>query len=55
MTIEKNGTIFIVNETATGWMLTTSIDAVGISYNIAKADCPTFEALKEFVTESDAI
>lgn len=55
MIIEKNGTVFTVKETPTGWVLATSTDAVDISYNIAKVDCPTFEALKKFVTESDAI
>lgn len=55
MTIEKSGTVFAVNETATGWTLTTSLGNVGVSFNIAKADCPTFDALKEFVAASDAI
>ena len=55
MTIEKNGTIYAVNETATGWTLTTSLGNVGVSFNIKKVDCPTFDALKEFVAASDAI
>ena len=55
MTIEKNGTVYAVNENSTGWTLTTSLDDVGVSFNITKADCPTFDALKEFVAESDAI
>ena len=55
MTIEKNGTIYTVNETATGWTLTTSLGNVGVSFNITKADCPTFDALKECVATSDAI
>ena len=55
MTIEKNGTIYTVNETATGWTLTTSLGNVGVSFNITKADCPTFDALKEIVATSDAI
>ena len=55
MTIEKNGTVYIVNETPTGWTLTTSLGNVGVSFNITMADCPTFETRKEFVAESDAI
>ena len=55
MTIEKNGTVYTVNEIATGWTLTTSLGNVGVSFNITKADCPTFDALKEFVAASDAI
>lgn len=55
MTIEKNGTVYTVNETPTGWTLATSIGNVVVSFNITKADCPTFETLKEFVAESDAI
>ena len=55
MTIEKNGTVYAVHETATGWTLTTSLGNVGVSFSITKADCPTFDALKEFVAASDAI
>lgn len=55
MTIEKNGTVYTVNETATGWTLTTSLGNVGVSFNITKADCPTFDTLKEFVAASDVI
>ena len=55
MIIEKNGTVYTVNETSTGWTLTTSLANVGVTVNITKADCPNFEALKEFVAESDAI
>ena len=55
MIIEKNGAVYTVKESATGWTLTTSLGGVSASYNITKADCPTFKALKEFVAESDAI
>lgn len=55
MTIEKNGTVYTVNETATSWTLTTSLGNVGVSFNITKADCPTFDTLKEFVAASDVI
>ena len=55
MIIEKNGTVYTVNETAAGWALVASLGNVDVSFNIAKADCPTFDALKEFVAESDAI
>ena len=55
MTLEKNGTIYTVNETVTGWTLTASLGNVIVSFSITKADCPTCDALKEFVTTSDAI
>ena len=55
MTIEKNGTAYTVNETPTGWTLITSLGNVGVSFNITKADCPTFDELKDFVAENDAI
>lgn len=55
MIIEKNGVNYRVKETASSWMLEMSIDGVDATYTISKADCPSFEALKEFVTESDAI
>ena len=55
MTIEKNGMVYTVNETATGWSLTTSLGNVGVSFNITKTDCPTFDVLKEFVAASDTI
>lgn len=55
MNIEKNGIVYTVNETPNGWSLTTSLGNVGVSFNITKADCPTFDMLKDFVAESDAI
>ncbi len=55
MTIEKSGTVYAVNETATGWTLTTSLGNVGVSFNITKADYTTFDALKEFVAARDAV
>lgn len=55
MIIEKNGVIYRVKDTASAWVLEMAIDGVDVAYTITKADCPTFEALKEFVNESDAI
>lgn len=55
MTIEKNGVVYRVKETASAWVLEMSIDGVDATYTVSKADCPSYEALKEFVTESDAI
>lgn len=55
MIIEKNGLTYNVKETASTWVLEMTIDAVNVTYKVLKTDCPTFEALKEFVTENDAI
>ena len=55
MIIEKKGMIYRVKETAIAWVLEMSLDGVDATYNAPKADFPTFEALKEFVTESDTI
>lgn len=55
MIIEKNELIYNVNETASAWMLEITMDDVNVTYKVSKADCPTFEALKDFITESDAI
>lgn len=55
MSIEKNGAIYLVKETASAWVLEMSIGGVDVTYTVSKVDCPTFEALKEFVAESDAI
>lgn len=55
MIIEKNGAIYYVSETAFAWSLKMAVDCVGVTYNVSKADCSTFEELKQFVSESDAI
>ena len=55
MIIKKNGIAYLVKETSTGWTLTTSLGNVSVSFNIAKADCPTLDALKEFIATSDEI
>ncbi len=55
MIIEKNGVIYSVKDTASAWVLEMAIDGVDINYKVSKADCPTFEALKEFVAENDVI
>ena len=55
MIIEKNGTIYRVKETASAWVLKMTVDGLDVTYNVSKADCPSFEALTEFVTKSNAI
>ena len=55
MNIEKNGVIYSVKETASAWVLKMTIEGVDVTYTAAKTDFPTFEALKEFVIENDAI
>ena len=55
MSIEKNGVIYLVKETDSSWVLKTAIDGVDVTYTVSKEDCPSFEALKEFVADSDSI
>ena len=55
MIIEKNNVTYFVKETDSTWVLDTSIDGVDVKYTISKADCPSFEALNEFVAENDVI
>lgn len=54
MTIEKNGKTYIVKENAKSWTLSINVGSIPVSYNVKKTDCPTFDALKEFVAESGA-
>lgn len=54
MTITKNGKDYVVKENVTSWTLSTSIGRVAVSYNVKKADCPTFDALKAFVDNDNA-
>jgi len=53
MTIEKQGKIYAVLETATAWKVARQLGGVEVSYSVPKADCPTFDALNQFVIESD--
>lgn len=55
MIIEKNGVKYYVSETTSAWMLKMVVDCVYVTYNVSKSDCSTFEKLKQFVAESDAI
>lgn len=55
MIIEKNGLIYTVKETATEWVLELSLSGVDVKYKVSRADCPTLEALKEFVADNNAI
>lgn len=55
MIIEKNGVKYYVSETASSWSLKMSVACVDVTYNVSKADCDTFEELKQFVAENDAI
>ena len=55
MIIEKNGLIYTVQETATEWVLKMTVDSIDVTYKVSKADCSTFEALKNFVADNNAI
>lgn len=54
MNIEKNGKIYTVKENKASWTLSTNVGIIPVSYNVKKSDCPTFDALKEFVAENSA-
>lgn len=53
MNIEKNGRNYTAKENKTSWTVSTTIGRVDVSYNVPKADCPTFDALKAYVAASD--
>lgn len=55
MTIEKRERIYNVKENKLSWSVSASIGSVTITYNVPKTDCKTFDELKEFIAESDAI
>ena len=55
MTIEKNGVLYEIIESAREWTLSTKVGCVPIKYTVSKADCPTAEELKAFVAECSAI
>ncbi|MBD5086706.1 MAG: hypothetical protein HDT32_05080 [Clostridiales bacterium] len=53
MTIKKENKIYIAKENKTSWTLSTTIGQVDVSYNVPKVDCPTFDALTEYVIAND--
>ncbi len=54
MNIEKNGKIFVVKENKSSWTLATNIGGIPLTYNVKKADCATFDELKQFVADNSA-
>lgn len=52
MIIEKNSKIYTAKENVASWTISTKYGNIEVSYNVPKADCPTFESLKAFVAES---
>ncbi len=53
MIIEKNSKTYTTRENKASWTVSITIGSVDITYNVPKADCPTFEALKSYVVASD--
>ena len=53
MKIEKHGKTYIVKENKASWTLTTETGIVAVSYNVPKDKCPTLEALRAYVNESE--
>lgn len=53
MIIKKNGKIYTVKENKTSWTVSTTIGRVDVTYNVPKADCPTFDALQSYVDASE--
>ena len=53
MTIEKNGKIYTAKENKTSWTVSTTLGRVDVTYNVPKADCPTFDALQAYVAAND--
>ena len=55
MVIEKNGKVYTVRENKASWTVSKDAVRVSVSYNVPKADCATFDALKKYVAESDLL
>lgn len=55
MNIEKNETIYTVEETEKGWRIRSSVGSVDLTVTCTKADFPTFEDLRAFVLENEAL
>lgn len=53
MKIEKNGKTYTVKENKNSWTLELIIGKITTSYNVKKADCPTFDDLKAYIAKSD--
>lgn len=53
MKIEKNGKIYTAKENKASWTVSTNAGRVTASYNVPKADCLTFDALKKYIAESN--
>ncbi len=53
MKIKKNGKTYAVKENKESWTLEIIIGKIVVSYNIKKADCPTFDDLESFIAEKD--
>ena len=52
MKIEKDGKIYTVKETDKKWLLSTTIGAVEVKYEVLKTDCPEWSELVLFVLQS---
>lgn len=48
-TIEKDGRVLTVQEFSQKWKITTDKSGLQVSYDISKADYPTFDDLKAYV------
>lgn len=53
MKIEKDGRVYIVTETTKQWNVKTDASKMGVSYNIPKEVCGTFDDLKKYVVENE--
>ena len=53
MRIEKDGRAYIVTETAKQWNVKTDASKMGVSYNIPKEVCGTFDDLKKYIAENE--
>lgn len=53
MTIEKNGKVYAVRENKVSWTVSRKAGRIDVSFNVPKDDCPTFDALKDYVAASN--
>ena len=52
MKIEKDGKIYKVTEQSKTWTVSTDKDNVTVSAKVTKADCPTFDDLRDNVVKT---
>lgn len=53
MIIKIQDKIYAVRENKASWTVSITIGRVGVTYNVSKNDCPTFDKLKAYMETSN--